>query len=128
MSTKWKWSGELYTQNEDKASRICNVMLTDATEPRPRGLRINLCLTSSDSIRFKKLHDVSDLSILLQASEAVQKRPEQGPQSIRAMESNFESPKIQFTPSRLDIQVGRPMPIMMIIHIINWRASIHRHQ
>ncbi|KAK7694392.1 hypothetical protein QCA50_001578 [Cerrena zonata] len=70
---KWKWSGELYMDtNEDSATKLCNISLTEPTEPRPGGLRINLCLTSTDSLRFKKLHNVWDLSTMLQASEAVQ--------------------------------------------------------
>ena len=58
--------------NVDSATRLCNVTLTDATEPRAGGLRLNICLSSSDSIRFKKMHNVWDLSIMLQASDAVQ--------------------------------------------------------
>lgn len=58
--------------NQDSATKLCNISLTDPTEPRPGGLRLNICLTSADSLRFKKLHSVWDLSTMLQASEAVQ--------------------------------------------------------
>ncbi|CAL1696456.1 unnamed protein product [Somion occarium] len=70
---KWKWTGELYMDTgHDMATKLCSITLSDPTEPKPQGLRLNICLSTADSIRFKKLHDAPDLPTMLQASEPVQ--------------------------------------------------------
>lgn len=56
----------------DKAERLCNIILSEATEPRPNGDRFSLVLASADSIRMKKLHNVRDLWLILRGCNAVQ--------------------------------------------------------
>ncbi|KAI0343935.1 hypothetical protein BDW22DRAFT_1327569, partial [Trametopsis cervina] len=71
---KWKWTGELYMEaGPDRADRLCNVALSDPTDPLPRGLRLSVVYNPDVSmLRLQKFHDISDLYILLQACSTVQ--------------------------------------------------------
>ncbi|KZT74733.1 hypothetical protein DAEQUDRAFT_4099 [Daedalea quercina L-15889] len=77
---KWKWTGEAFIDVEEgRAQRLCNVVLSDMTEPLPTGLRFSVCLSSADSIRFGKLHDVADLYMIARACGQVQQFVKFGP-------------------------------------------------
>ncbi|KAI0076249.1 hypothetical protein K474DRAFT_1282466 [Panus rudis PR-1116 ss-1] len=70
---KWKWSGELFmTVAHDKTEKMCNIILSEPTEPRPMGLRLNICLDQVKSIQLQKLHVISDLNMVLLACAPVQ--------------------------------------------------------
>ncbi|EMD41671.1 hypothetical protein CERSUDRAFT_110243 [Gelatoporia subvermispora B] len=70
---KFQWTGDLFIDvNQDKAERLCNVKLSCITNPRPGGLRFNVCFRAADSLRLQKLHPVADLYLLLRACTTVQ--------------------------------------------------------
>lgn len=77
---KWKWTGEVFVEVEaGKAQRLCNVTMSDATDPRPNGLRFSICLTT-DSIRLQKIYGVADFYMVMQACSPVQQFAKVGPQ------------------------------------------------
>lgn len=60
-----KWSGVLFNSvSETDAERLCEVTIQDHT-PTRGGLKLDLFLQKSDSIRLKKFHDLTDLDLLL---------------------------------------------------------------
>ncbi|KAI0702474.1 hypothetical protein BC835DRAFT_1320860 [Cytidiella melzeri] len=74
VAKKWNWTGELYMETgPDKADKLCNVCLSEPTEPRPLGLTMNIIYNSEVSIlRLKKFHDIPDLYMLLRACAPLQ--------------------------------------------------------
>ncbi|KAI0762638.1 hypothetical protein C8Q74DRAFT_1383169 [Fomes fomentarius] len=63
-----------------KAERLCELILSDASDPLPNGLRFNICLTDdSDSIRLSAFHDLASLPMFLAASARVQQFAKAGP-------------------------------------------------
>ncbi len=63
-----------------KAERLCEIVLSDASDPLPNGLRFNICLTDdSDSIRLSAFHDLASLPMFLAASARVQQFAKAGP-------------------------------------------------
>ncbi|KAJ3541216.1 hypothetical protein NM688_g6118 [Phlebia brevispora] len=74
IQKQWKWNAELYIdKGGGVADRICNISLTDATNPRPEGLRLSILYKTETSIlRFEKFHSVSDVSILFRACAPIQ--------------------------------------------------------
>ena len=71
---KWTWQGELYMEvGADRADRICNVSLSDPTDARPMGLRLDILYTSEVSVlRLKKFYEMTDLYMILQACAPLQ--------------------------------------------------------
>jgi hypothetical protein len=60
-----KWSGTLFNSvSETDAEKLCEVTIQDHT-PAQGGLKLDLFLQKSDSIRLKKFHDLTDLDLLL---------------------------------------------------------------
>jgi len=60
-----KWSGTLFNNiSETDAERLCEVTIQDHT-PARGGMKLDLFLQKSDSIRLKKFHDLTDLDLLL---------------------------------------------------------------
>lgn len=57
--------------SRDKAERVCEVMLSEPTEPLPGGLRFNICL-AGENIRLSAFHHLSTLHLFLQASARAQ--------------------------------------------------------
>ena len=69
---KWKWSGELFVSTSAaKAERLCDVTIQDPTEHKPDGLRFSLFFQNTDSMRLNKLHDNTDLNMILPSFGAV---------------------------------------------------------
>lgn len=62
-----KWSGALFNSvSEVDAEKLCDVTIQDHTAARG-GMKLELFLQKSDSIRLKKFHDLTDLDLLLPA-------------------------------------------------------------
>lgn len=60
-----KWSGTLFNSVSEKdAEKLCEVTIQDHT-PARGGMKLDLFLQKSDSIRLKKFHDLADLDLLL---------------------------------------------------------------
>jgi hypothetical protein len=60
-----KWSGTLFNSVSEKdAEKLCEVTVQDHT-PARGGMKLDLFLQKSDSIRLKKFHDLADLDLLL---------------------------------------------------------------
>lgn len=60
-----KWSGTLFNSvSETDAEKLCEVTIQDHT-PARGGMKLDLFLQKSDSIRLKKFHDLTDLDLLL---------------------------------------------------------------
>ncbi|KAI0094587.1 hypothetical protein BDY19DRAFT_913567 [Irpex rosettiformis] len=74
FTKKWGWHGELYIEaGPDRADRLCNVSLSELTDARPMGLRLDILYTSDVSVlRLKKFHEMTDLYMLLRACAPVQ--------------------------------------------------------
>ncbi|KII93643.1 hypothetical protein PLICRDRAFT_35872 [Plicaturopsis crispa FD-325 SS-3] len=69
---KWKWNGELFINvANDKAEKLCDVTIVDVTEPPQLGIRFNVLFIDLGLIRLSKLHDVSDLEMVLAACDNV---------------------------------------------------------
>ncbi|KAM5538264.1 hypothetical protein V8D89_008151 [Ganoderma adspersum] len=72
IQKKWKWTGDLFVDvSRDRAERVCEIMLSEPTEPLPGGLRFNICLTG-ENIRLSAFHDLSSLHLFLLASARAQ--------------------------------------------------------
>ncbi len=56
----------------NKADRICEIALDELTDPRPEGIRLSVCTSTVDSLRFKKLYDLPDIHLALPACGAAQ--------------------------------------------------------
>jgi len=56
--------------SEKDAERLCEVTIQDHTSARG-GMKLDLFLQKSDSIRLKKFHDLSDLDLLLPSFQSV---------------------------------------------------------
>lgn len=55
------------------AAKLCNISLSEPTEPRPGGIRLSLCYTAETStLQLEKLHDVTDVYLLLRACAPIQ--------------------------------------------------------
>lgn len=74
VGKKWKWTGELYMElSPDRADRLCNITLSEPTDPRPRGLRLSVLYDTDVSLlRLQKFHNLADLYQLLRACAPVQ--------------------------------------------------------
>ena len=55
----------------DRAERMCEIMLSEPTEPIPGGLRFSICLTG-ENIRLSAFYDLSSLHLFLLASARAQ--------------------------------------------------------
>ncbi|THH32342.1 hypothetical protein EUX98_g1848 [Antrodiella citrinella] len=72
IQKKFKWEGELHVESDADSSRhLCNITLNEASDPRPLGLQLKICLMETQSLRCKRLHDVSDIYLVLRACAAV---------------------------------------------------------
>ncbi|PIL29610.1 hypothetical protein GSI_08247 [Ganoderma sinense ZZ0214-1] len=72
IQKKWKWTGDLFIDvSRDRAERLCEIMLSEPTEPLPGGLRFNICLTG-ENIRLSAFHNLSFLHLFLLASARAQ--------------------------------------------------------
>ena len=71
IQKKFKWEGELQIESDKGVQRLCNVTLNEASEPRPFGLQLKICLAGTQSLHLRKLHDVSDIYLILPACAAV---------------------------------------------------------
>ena len=61
-----------------RAERVCEAVISEATDPLPNGLRFNICL-SGESIRLSAFHDLSSLHLFLLASTRAQQFAKLGP-------------------------------------------------
>ena len=60
-----KWSGTLFNSvSETDAEKLCEVTIQGHT-PARGGLKLDLFLQKSDSIRLGKFHDLTDLDLIL---------------------------------------------------------------
>jgi hypothetical protein len=60
-----KWSGTLFNSvSGTDAEKICEITIQDHT-PARGGLKLDLFLQKTNSIRLKKFHDLTDLDLLL---------------------------------------------------------------
>jgi hypothetical protein len=60
-----KWSGTLFNSiSEVDAEKLCDVTIQDHTAARG-GMKLELFLQKSDSIRLRKFYDLSDLELFL---------------------------------------------------------------
>jgi hypothetical protein len=52
---------------DDKEELVGSVVCTNATNPKPRGMRIPLTFNAMDRLNFISFHDLSDALIFLEA-------------------------------------------------------------
>ncbi|TBU35002.1 hypothetical protein BD311DRAFT_649012 [Dichomitus squalens] len=72
IQKKWKWTGDLFMDvSRNRAERVCEVLISEATDPQPNGLRFSICL-SGENIRLSAFHELSCLHTFLLASTRVQ--------------------------------------------------------
>ncbi|KDQ30537.1 hypothetical protein PLEOSDRAFT_1101525 [Pleurotus ostreatus PC15] len=72
--TKYSWKGPLWSEDGDKSEHLCDICLTDVSDPLPDGLRLNILLQTVDSFRCKGLYDQMDVVQILLACK---KTPQQ---------------------------------------------------
>jgi hypothetical protein len=54
-SNKWKWTGDLCVSPvQDKNERLCDILLTDATDHLAEGLRLEILLAEMKTVHFEK--------------------------------------------------------------------------
>ncbi|THH02520.1 hypothetical protein EW026_g379 [Hermanssonia centrifuga] len=117
----WKWAGEAYTSSKPggKTDRLCNVSLSEPTNPRPNGLRLSICYNTEDSIlQLQKLHDVSDLFLILRACAFTQQFCKFGPLDVSDVKpigifSSYMARMRQFTYARVHLD-GDPVGLLLI--------------
>ena len=56
----------------DQADRLCNIILSDVTEPRPTGYRLSMLLASVDSLRLMKMYSAYDVWTILRGCSDIQ--------------------------------------------------------
>ncbi|KAH9890944.1 hypothetical protein C8Q73DRAFT_702301 [Cubamyces lactineus] len=79
IGKKWKWTGQMFMDtSEERAERVCSIILHDPSEPLPNGLRFSICLRD-DTVRFSAFHDLAFLPLLLDACTRVQQFARVGP-------------------------------------------------
>ena len=72
IQKKWKWSGQIFIDaSRDKAEHVCDISLTDVTEPLANGLRFSIC-TPEGAIRFSSFHQLHAFPMFLQACSPTQ--------------------------------------------------------
>ena len=64
--------------SRNRAERLCEVTLSEPSEPLPNGLRFSICLTS-DSIRLSAFQSLASLPLFLLASTRPQQFSKIGP-------------------------------------------------
>ena len=64
--------------SRNRAERLCEVTLSEPSEPLPNGLRFSICLTS-DSIRLSAFQSLASLPLFLLASTRPQQFAKIGP-------------------------------------------------
>ncbi len=65
---KWKWEGPLFTlKANDEEELIGTVVCTNASNPKPRGMRIRPTFDAMDRLNFVSFHDLSDIPTFLEA-------------------------------------------------------------
>ncbi|KAH9937573.1 uncharacterized protein B0H18DRAFT_1113390 [Fomitopsis serialis] len=122
---KWKWTGEVFIEVEEgRAQRICNIALSDATEPRPNGLRFSICLDPVDSVRLGKLYEVADIYMILRSCTQVQQFAKLGPgkdsdaDAVTALAAHLKT-KRSFTYARLSLDGGEVALMLVFPSSIN---------
>ncbi|KAH8100518.1 hypothetical protein BXZ70DRAFT_937606 [Cristinia sonorae] len=119
IQRKWKWEGELHVQSDKDQSRmLCKVALNEASDPRKCGLPFKLCIGEQKSILLRKMHDISDLMLVLPACAAFTQACKVGPQEaadsdvLKTLEK-FMRKKRMFTyaPALLD---GDPTGLIIV--------------
>jgi hypothetical protein len=80
---KFKWTGELrINTSKDLKERVCNVMLSEASEGSPERLRFSICFNSSISfLLLEKLFSLEDLQCLQPALAPVAETAKLGPEN-----------------------------------------------
>lgn len=56
----------------DKADRLCEVTIQEPTENKADGMQFSFFFQSNSSVRLKKLHDITDLGLILPSCNTVQ--------------------------------------------------------
>lgn len=70
---KWKWEGDLFVDFvKNKAEKVCEVTIRDATDSRDNGARMSFMMAQTDSIRIQKFYNVTDLAPVFRACGEVQ--------------------------------------------------------
>ncbi|KDQ54746.1 hypothetical protein JAAARDRAFT_347429 [Jaapia argillacea MUCL 33604] len=88
IQKKWKWSGKLLVEfNADQTTELCDITISDPTDPIPGCLKLSICFNSADHIRFRKLHDIADLNAILPACTTVAQAAKVGPQEASDLDA-----------------------------------------
>ncbi|KAL4268000.1 Chromo domain-containing protein [Pleurotus pulmonarius] len=69
--TRYSWEGPLWSEDGDKSEHICDICITDVSDPLPDGLRLNVLLQTVDSFRCKGLYDQMDVVQILLACKKI---------------------------------------------------------
>lgn len=71
---KWQWTGELWVEEDpQKSKRLCDVRLSESTQPRPNGLRMSVCYTPTDpKLHLTKFYNTADIHALLDICAPIQ--------------------------------------------------------
>jgi hypothetical protein len=130
IAKKWKWTGELFIDiDQDKSERLCEIILTDATDYFLEGLRLHILLEPLDSIRFGKLHDISELGVILPACKPSEQVARLGPQNekdapaLKCLASYLESKQQVRNHLFVAINTDRK-PFSLRLHLSPWMASL----
>ena len=91
IQKKWKWEGQLFMDvSRDKAERVCDIILNDASNHPPTGLRFAICLRpTQESLRFSAFYDLHHLPMFLEAcapSQQIAKVTPKEDKDIRAVQ------------------------------------------
>ena len=64
--------------NYETAERVCDISLSEPTEPLPNGLRFSICMPQ-DGLRFSAFYPIHALPMFLQACAPAQQFAKVGP-------------------------------------------------
>ena len=111
--------------SEEKAEHICEILLSDSTEPLPNGLRFTICLTG-DNIRLSAFYDLGSLPLMLLASTRPQQFAKLGPReekdadAVKALGTYMKKLSLVCDASRIVCDLTEKRPHSSHLLICTW--------
>ena len=129
-----KWSGTLFNSvSERDAEKVCEVTIQDYT-PARGGLKLDLFLQKSDSIRLKKFHDLTDLDLLLPSFQHIAQfaslvpREENDKEAFAAMQEYLLlKEKVRASPRANDVHtdcLSSPIAPSLLSTRFKWKLTL----
>ncbi|TFK76887.1 hypothetical protein BDN72DRAFT_15333 [Pluteus cervinus] len=77
---KYKWNGQFNYESGGTIKSLCNVALSDCTDPPVQGMRFKIALDPMTELELTSFHDAADLGPILQACKPAEQLARLDPQ------------------------------------------------